>query len=301
MLSRKTARITGIFFVMLMLVTSMVMPLTAFAADPADSKVTEGLATLVKVSIDGGVKSDNVKKAMNEVNKKYSKDYTTDNATINYMYYKSSGKDELIGAVVESDKYFVIYKDAWNSIKQKERTKAMKTFVDELQKNSDVDEDALHTFINDIQEQDSSVGSIMLPMIMEGTKADLYQAYQIVKPFLDVLNIVLGVGCVLLILLLFASTVMDLAYIGLPVWRESQANKGNGKNPFGVSYEAITTVQEVEKGIGGGDGGYKNAYIVYFKRRALTYIVLALCIMYLICGGISGIIAFVLSLTSGMV
>ena len=68
----------------------------------------------------------------------------------------------------------------------------------------------------------------------------------------------------------------------------------------GVSFEALRTVEDVEKGVSGGDGEYRNAYLLYFKRRALTYIILAICIMYLICGGISGIIGFVLSLTTGI-
>jgi hypothetical protein len=137
----------------------------------------------------------------------------------------------------------------------------------------------------------------MLQVTFNAMEADLWKAYQIMEPFIGLINVVLGVGCVLLILLLMFSTVMDLAYIGLPVWRETQDSKGK-KNPFGVCYEALRTVQEVEKGL--GDGGYKNAYLLYFKRRALTYIILAICIMYLICGGLSGLISFVLGLVGGI-
>lgn len=188
-----------------------------------------------------------------------------------------------------------------NYSSNKELTKAMKIFVDALSK-TDANADVKQQIMADMQDIDSSVSSIMLPLIFQSTKGDMYQAYKITSPFLNLLSIVLGVGAVILILLLLFSTVMDLAYIGLPVWREAQQSKnGNSnKNPFGVSYEALTTVKEVEKGLGGGDGGYRNAYLLYFRRRALTYIILAICIMYLICGGLSGIIGFVLSLVSGI-
>jgi hypothetical protein len=290
MLAKKTARIFGLFLI-LMLACSMVLPMVAFAA-PGD--------TIIDVSIPEGVGDDAVKNGIKQVNKKYAKD-STHKSEETVIWFKSSGVDLKVGELKSgSPDSFVIYEDEWNELRDKEKTKVLKEFVDGVKEIGD--DDAVHTFITDINEQEESVGALMLPMIMEGTKADLYKAYKVVEPFLDVLNIVLGVGCVILILLLFASTVMDLAYIGLPVWRESQAAKGgSGKHPFGVSYEALTTVQEVEKGIGGGDGGYKNAYLLYFKRRALTYIILAICIMYLICGGISGIIAFVLSLTRGIV
>lgn len=188
-----------------------------------------------------------------------------------------------------------------NNSKNDDVTKAMKIFVDALSK-VDANPDTVQQIMADIQEVDSSISTIMLPLIFQSTKGDMYQAYKITSPFLDLLSIILGVGAVILILLLLFSTVMDLAYIGLPVWREAQQSKNgnNGKNPFGVSYEALTTVKEVEKGLGGGDGGYRNAYLLYFRRRALTYIILAICIMYLICGGLSGIIGFVLSLVSGI-
>lgn len=188
-----------------------------------------------------------------------------------------------------------------NYSSNKELTKAMKIFVDALSK-TEANPDVKQQIMADMQDIDSSVSSIMLPLIFQSTKGDMYQAYKITSPFLNLLSIVLGVGAVILILLLLFSTVMDLAYIGLPVWREAQQSKNgnNGKNPFGVSYEALTTVKEVEKGLGGGDGGYRNAYLLYFRRRALTYIILAICIMYLICGGLSGIIGFVLSLVSGI-
>lgn len=191
-----------------------------------------------------------------------------------------------------------INKTVWNQAREKQVINAFQAFVDALNEDG-ADIDAVQTFTTNIGNKDANFSAVMLEMTFNKMNANLYQAYRIMEPFLNILNVVLGVGCVLLILILMASTVMDLAYIGLPVWRETQDSKGK-KNPFGVSYEALRTVQEVEKGLGGGDGDYRNAYLLYFKRRALTYIILAICIMYLICGGISGIIGFVLSLAGGL-
>lgn len=189
-----------------------------------------------------------------------------------------------------------ILEDSWTKLNSKTQTSTLKHFMDVLIDKDTVDDKALNTFMNDLQQQDRSVATAMLPILYESVVPDLYQAYIIAKPFLDVLNIILGVGCVLLILMLIFSTVMDLAYIGLPMWRESTANKNGSKTPFGVSYEAVSTVKEIESNTG---GDYKNGYVLYLKHRGLTYIVLALCIVYLICGGLSGIISFVLSLVSG--
>lgn len=274
-----------------LLVFSILSPVSVFAADDYDSNgwtIKAGSCNIGTMTV------DDVKEAMKQANLKIG------SKEENSLVVKLNGSEYQL-MKIEGTSDLVINERLWNDAKQSDVTKSMRNFVDALS-DSSVDADAVQQLMTNLQNSDTNVSSVMLPMIFESTKGDMYQAYKITSPFLELLSIVLGVGAVILILLLLFSTVMDLAYIGLPVWREAQQNKNgnNGKNPFGVSYEALTTVKEVEKGLGGGDGGYRNAYLLYFRRRALTYIILAICIMYLICGGLSGIIGFVLSLVSGI-
>lgn len=156
------------------------------------------------------------------------------------------------------------------------------------------DVDAKADLMSDLQKLDNTLAAALLTMVFANTKGNMYFAYNFFKPFLAVFNVLLGIGAVVLIIILLLSTVLDLAYIGLPVWREAQQDGNKG---FLISYEAKYVVREAEAGI---DGDYVNPYILYFKERALTYIVLAICIMYLICGGLSGIIGWVLSLVTGI-
>ena len=288
-------RISRIFtmLIALFLVFSIVSPVSVFAA----WNESGGTSNIERVSFGGSLDETEVGSAVAQANKDAGQ--TKDDTQMEnqqFLFVKVKGVPTELVKV--EDGYIEIDKKVWSAAKSSDVSKVMQRFVDAISAGGASD-DAVQGFMTEFQDADQSISSIMLTMSFSNTQADMYQAYKIMKPFLDVLNIVLGVGCVLLILLLFFSTVMDLAYIGLPVWREAQAGKEGGKNPFGVSYEALTTVKEVEKGLGGGDGGYRNAYLLYFKRRALTYIILALCIMYLICGGISGIISFVLSLVGG--
>ena len=251
--------------------------------------------TMINIGLEGDMTESGVLTAMKEATEDMGVD--TDSYS-DGLYIKIKGTPTQIMEVEGTQ--LSINKTQWSKANKKDVNKAMRAFIDHLDTQGFSD-DAMQSFMSNVQSSDNSVSSVMLPLIFEKTQGDMYQAYKITSPFLDILSVVLGVGAVILILLLLFSTVMDLAYIGLPVWRESQAGKDGGKkNPFGVSYEAILTVEEVEKGIGGGDAGYKNAYLLYFKRRALTYIILAICIMYLICGGLSGIISFVLTLVSGI-
>lgn len=287
---RNNHKLVGLFLALIMIM-SLVVPTSIFALESWDDSNVE------KISLAGNLSEEVVKDCIKKANIRSGYKLDSDDGTYLIIGYK--GIDYPLLRVTSST--VEIQKTTWSTAKDKDVSKVMQNFVDTLNE-SEASADAIQSFMDEFQDADNSISSIMLTMSFSNTKADMYQAYKIMKPFLDILNIVLGVGCVCLIILLMFSTVMDLAYIGLPVWRESQAEKnGSGKKPFGVSYEALRTVSEVESSLGTGDGGYKNSYLLYFKRRALTYIVLALCIMYLICGGISGVISFVLKLVGGMV
>ncbi len=279
-------------FLALFTIFTLAMPVMVSAAvDPA------GFNSRTISFVDSGVTGDNLLVAMGAA---AGTDYKKGNVSFKGGTLTVTTKGvvyDLLTVKDGTDIYVDI--NSFKKAKKSDVSAAMELFVKALNDVA-MDPDTAHQIMNDIQDVDSSVSSIMLPLIFASTKGDMFAAYKIMAPFLDVLSIVLGVGAVILILILLFSTVMDLAYIGLPVWREAQEGKNNGKHPFGVSYEALRTVQEVEKGIGGGDGEYRNAYLLYFKRRALTYIILAICIMYLICGGLSGIIGFVLQLVSGI-
>lgn len=280
MKSNKKVRVCSVFFSLIM-VFSMIIPMSVFAYD---------------VAISGDIGDANIKKVFGSMMNSNSEngvdafDVTVDGQTSHLFSVENN--------------IFTINSAVWNKLDNAKKVEYMGDFVDKMAEIDGIDENALNEFMTDIQESDNSVGTIMLPLIFKSTRADLYGAYKAVKPFLDIFSWILGIGAVALIIILLGSTVLDLAYIGLPVWREAQAGKegGNGKHPFGVSYEALRTVNEIEQGFGGSGGGeYKNGYLLYLKRRALTYIILAVCIMYLICGGLSGVIAWVLSLTTGLV
>ena len=186
--------------------------------------------------------------------------------------------------------------DAFNDGKKKQVKKAMSAFVNAL-KDSSISSDTQQDIMTEIQESDEDVSAMMLLLIFDNTKADIFTAYKWLYPFMQVVRVLFGIGAVIIILFAVASTILDLCYIGLPVWREAATEKNGNKKPFGISYEALSTVQEVEKNL----GEYQNAYIMYGKRRAITYVVLAISILYLVAGELSGLIGWVLNLASGVV
>lgn len=130
--------------------------------------------------------------------------------------------------------------------------------------------------------------------------ADINAAMGWFAPFQGAVGLVLGVLVVILMVLLIASTVLDLVYIGLPTARmamTSKANEGGKDTPFGISSDALRIVNESTES-GKGNGG--NVYLKYFKSRILTYIILAVCILYLVSGQIGTLIGGLLDMVSGI-
>lgn len=272
-------------FLVLLIALMMLLSITVFAA------------TDITITSDNKSEFENVFKGVEEAVES-STSATDYKVSVNMKEKSSTGatSEVLIQYDTTSGK-LTFNEEVFRRANQKEAKKIMSALINQI-KDSSLPLDMQQDIMSQIQESDNDVAAIMIPLIFDESRADLFTAYKWLFPFLQILRVVFGVGAVAIVLLLIGSTIMDLVYIGLPVWREQQADKGK-KNPFGVSYEAIKTVKEVENNL--GDSGYQNAYLLYLKRRALTYIVLAVCLLYLIVGELGGLISWILSLVSGVV
>lgn len=184
---------------------------------------------------------------------------------------------------------------------ERSRKDAMGAFIEGMQ-NSPVSQQTQQNVVDTMSTIDDDVSRMLIPLVFDSTKADIFTAMAWIAPFLPIIRAVFGLGAILIILLLVGSTIVDLAFIGLPIARESMQNKGEqkgGKIPL-VSMDAVSVVKETESGVD-SSGGYKNVYVLYFKRRILTYLILAICILYLVVGELGGLIAWLLTLGSGLV
>lgn len=137
--------------------------------------------------------------------------------------------------------------------------------------------------------------------ILFNNGADIMSALTWFMPFQGGFSTVLGVGVIIVICLLLLSTVLDLVYIGLPTARMAMNANAESKDkevPFGISTDALRIVQQQTQT---GDGKNQGSpYLQYFKKRFLTYIILAVCILYLLSGQIGGLISGLLNLASGI-
>jgi hypothetical protein len=189
----------------------------------------------------------------------------------------------------------------FQSATDKSRLRAMETFVSTLQE-SRVSAQTQQNIIDSMSAMDRDVSVMLLPMVMESTKADVYTAMKWISPLLEIVRVIFGLGAIVISIFLIASTILDLVFIGLPFARERVLDKSQEKGktkPLFISTDAMSVVQEVESSLNSA-GSYKNAYLLYFKRRFLTYIILSICLLYLVLGELSGFISWLLKLGSGV-
>lgn len=192
-------------------------------------------------------------------------------------------------------------KEAFDNGTEKSRKKVMQNLVIAL-RESPIEDQEQQNIVDQLSAKDSDVSRIMIPIMMDSTSADLYTALKWVSPLLPIVRVIFGIGAIAISLFLIGSTIVDLCFIGLPVMRESMTSNAEGKGgkiPF-VSSDAVSVIKETESSAD-SSGGYKNAYLVYFKRRVVTYIILSICLLYLVLGELSGLISWLLSLGDGIV
>lgn len=227
-------------------------------------------------------------------------DSTTNSVKVNNSEKTSEGSSVKLNLLSWEDSTKSLYfnVDAFKKGNEKDVKETMTSFIDTLKKSS-VPDATQQSIMTEIQATDPSVSAFMIPLIFDNSKADLFTAYKWISPLLGALRTIFGIGAFVIILILVGSTILDLVYMGIPLWREAKAEKsGSNSRPWGVSYEAYSVIKQTESSTNPGE--YKNVYLLYLRRRALTYFLLAICIMYLIAGELGNLVAGLLNLTSGI-
>lgn len=258
-------------------------PLTVFANTPTEeSKLTYTVTT-------------------SDINKLCSRIGTGDVGTEFQVKLKAQAETQDVKVFYCDGNGLIFNKTAFDNGTEKSRKQVMTNFVEAL-RSSGIEEQEQQHIIDQLNAKDTDISRILIPIVMDKTSADLYTALKWLTPFLPIIRVLFGIGAIVISILLIGSTIVDLAFIGLPIMRESMENNANGKSgkiSF-VSSDAVSVVRETASSAD-SSGGYTNAYLLYFKRRALTYIILSICLLYLVLGELSGLIGWLLSLGDGIV
>ncbi len=217
-----------------------------------------------------------------------------------FLLHPQGAEGSVVPLLTFADRTITFNKDAFRQASNITRRNSVSALVNEL-RASTVSDQTQQNMFEQLSSFDKDISALLVPLVFDGVNADLFTAFRWVYPFLQVVRLAFGIGAIMIVLLLIASTILDLAYIGLPFAREYGGKDGKPSfKPPGVSYDALKTVRDTESSLD-SSGGYKNAYITYFSRRAMTYVILSVCLLYLVAGELGGLIAWIMGLASGIV
>ena len=153
-------------------------------------------------------------------------------------------------------------------------------------KSSSLGSQVKNKVYNFIADQDSTASSA-IKFLSTDASADFAEAGAWFKPFGSAFGVFLGFLSLLIFIFLASSVVMDLAYIGLPIFRIFIGGISKTDKPKFISNEALGSIKESES-----SSKYKNTVSLYLSRRVPTMLGIALCLGYLISGKIYDIIAY---------
>ena len=142
-----------------------------------------------------------------------------------------------------------------------------------------------------------------------GIEADTSTATEMMKGFIPVINIVIGALVILISIGMTIFSAFDLCYIAFPVFRNkcedakqsghglmTKKNKSTGETSLRFVSDdaqyAVVAADTTESG--------KNPFIIYFGKRVISYIVLAILLFILFTGNITVFTNMAISLVQGI-
>lgn len=126
-------------------------------------------------------------------------------------------------------------------------------------------------------------------------KANIPEAVGVMSGFTHPLEVFLGIMVTLITLGMTVFTTFDLCYIAFPLFRgkmdEAKANGTKGVTKTGKGGETKLTLvtEDAQYAVVAADmaNSGENAFLVYFKKRVLSFIVLAVLLFILVTGKIN--------------
>lgn len=168
-----------------------------------------------------------------------------------------------------------------------------------LQENTQISGTVKQAIYNSLADKIGDSYIAYIPEIVDATTADVLGGLSMFAPFRGTFGIVLGVAVILIALLLVLSTVIDIAYLISPNvmhwFLDETGDKPRARHLFisrEARYCAEASIQGTLKG---------NIYLAYLGKRWATYLILSLCILYLLTGQIANLIGGFLDVAQSIV
>lgn len=182
----------------------------------------------------------------------------------------------------------------YNNLSQKSKQELMEICLVTIQ-NSSISSTNRNKIYNFISDSDPTVSKLVRQLSSDVT-ADFAEAYMWLRPFTSPLSVFLGVLSILIFVLLGLSIVVDIAFIVIPGFQWLLLRSTESKKPPFISIEAWDACKEAESHAGSG----RTPLQAYFKSKVKEYVVLAICLLYLVSGEIYTLVGILVDYFQGL-
>lgn len=150
---------------------------------------------------------------------------------------------------------------------------------------------------------DSRLGSAFASRMSKYIQPDFAGASNLLRPFQGPLGIIIGFFAGLTMMLIGVSIVLDMAYIGIPMFRNLADDGGagsTGKKKFRPSSLISADARVAVKGGESGEKTSGSAMFSYIKTRIWFFLAFALAFIYLVSGNILSLVGMLIDAFSNI-
>lgn len=276
-----------LYFSFIIMLCLMLLPITTLATNIGPSIV---LSYATSDNHTNGAEKNNITSACENIIKETNPNFASQSApTDAFISYSDDSVNKAITIWFNTDKY--------NELPQKTKTETLQTCYVVLNSSS-ISSANKTRFYNFIEKNDATTAALAKSLSSD-MKADYYSAYfDWFRPFTGIIGTMLGLLTICIFVLLSITIVWDIAYITLPGMQVFVNSIEEKKSVFGmltaVSKEAKQAVKD------GYDKNDQSPLSLYFGLKFKQFIVLSVCILYLVSGQIYDLLGKVMDLFIGL-
>jgi len=264
-----------------LLVITLVTPLTMFTSSPAHANVVEthtaaqGYNQEYPMADVGGavVRVDNPEEVA---------------GVIDLISEDFEGASNILS--IDGD-LLVFHNANYSRLKIEDKRAFMEVALNTI-KRSDMSTLNKNRVFNFVADQDSAI-TASIRKFQEDTTPDFVIAQELLRPFNGVMSTIIGVLTLLIFMFLGLTVVVDMTYITIPSSRLIFVSSDESKTRF-ISDEAKVAVKNASV-----QSGNKTAVNEYFKKSFIKFLVIGICLLWLVGGQFYVILAWFVDVFSG--
>lgn len=179
------------------------------------------------------------------------------------------------------------------------QTKVITDLISSLQESENLSGLCKQAIYNSLSDYLGDSFMSHIPEVVDATTADVLGGLSFMAPFQGTFGLILGFAVIFIALFLVVSTVLDIAYLISPNimnWFLDETGEKPKKRRLLISREAKYCAEASIQGT-----LKSNIYITYLGKRWVTYVILSVCILYLLSGEIAKLIGGILDIAQGII